>query len=102
MDGMLDNLTCFMECLYFFWLLEHLVDDMVDLYVLLLYKVICFISNCLSRIKISNYYISRNIYQQRFITGTAIDTPLSTMVLETLLITPNYQQRFKNHCGWQL
>jgi hypothetical protein len=35
MDGLLDNLTCFMECLYiYFLLLEHLVDGMVDLYLL--------------------------------------------------------------------
>jgi hypothetical protein len=51
---------------YIFLLLEHLVDGMVDLYVQLLYKIICFISICLSRMEISNYYISRNIYQQRF------------------------------------
>jgi hypothetical protein len=74
-------------------LLEHLVDAMVDLYVRLLYKIIYFISNCLSRIKISNYYIYRNIYQQQSITGTTADTSLSKTVLEPLLITPNYQQR---------
>jgi hypothetical protein len=46
-----------------FFLLGHLVDGMVYLYVRLLYKIIYFISNCLSGMKISNYYIFRNIYQ---------------------------------------
>jgi hypothetical protein len=52
--------------------------------------------------KISNYYIYRNIYQQRSIIGTTADTPLSTVVLEPLLVTPNYQQRFQNCYWWQL
>jgi hypothetical protein len=95
------NLFHGMLC-YIFLLLEHLVDGMVDLYVGLLYKIIFFISNCLLRMKISNYYNSRNIYQHRFITGTVVDTLVSVTALEPLLITSNYQQQFSNCYWWQL